>query len=175
VAIGRLQASGNTALNAGGSAAPAAPVNARLLTGPREHWFLSADVLMTNTRALSVNETSGDLELAEKPSQFHAGINFLLGDLPSERRPFWSNLVLKAFITVASRPLDSFGLALGMRGSFLEPLGLDLDILTPFVGCTFALEGEKLADGSVKRDARRSKGVFGVSLNLDNAIGWASR
>jgi hypothetical protein len=162
--------------------APAAPAaapadesvkpKAELRTGPAEHWFLSADVPLNTVQALTFDDDTGQVTLGDEPSAFYVGVNFLLGDIKETRRPFLGNVVLKVMLKASRNPLDSVGLAVGLRGQFLTKWGLDLDALTPFVAWTWS-EEDVAADGVVQRRARRnSEFRYGLSLNLDQAVKW---
>src|SRR5439155_23644879 len=109
-AIGKLKARPNPLASkedSGKSDSDApAPSKASILSGPAEHWFLSADVLLTAKTKLA-NSDNGPT--VQKPPEFYVGFDFLLGDLPSESRPWWGNFVLKGMIKAARRPTDSFG------------------------------------------------------------------
>ena len=146
---------------------------AKLLTGPNEHWFLTADVPVTSAETFAFDEDTDQLDLVEEPSRFYVGIGFLFGDLASETRSFFGNLVLKGMVTLSKRPLDSYGFAVGFRGSYLKRFGVDFETLTPFVGYTYSLEDAVNSAGQVKEKSRRNKQFrFGVSLNLDRATSW---
>ena len=149
----------------------AAP-KADLLTGPKEHWFLSAAVPLTTASALKPDAKSGQLVLEEEPSAFYVGVNFLVGDLSDDRRTLLENLVVSVLIKASRRPLDSLGATIGLRGQYLSRFGLNLDVLTPFVGWTFTKEAAS-ADGIVSElGSRNAELRFGVALNLDQALKW---
>jgi hypothetical protein len=149
----------------------AAP-KADLLTGPKEHWFLSAAVPLTKASALKPDAKTGQLVLEEEPSAFYVGVNFLLGDLSDDSRTLLENLVVSALIKASRQPLDSLGATIGLRGQYLSRFGLNLDVLTPFVGWTFTKEAAS-ADGIVSElGSRNAELRFGVALNLDQALKW---
>jgi hypothetical protein len=143
-----------------------------VITGPREHWFLSADVPITAAEALTFDKDTGQVTLGDEPSTFYLGVNFLVGDLKDPKRSFIGNVVVKGLLKASNRPLDSYGFALGLRGQYLSKLGLNLDALTPLVAMTFTQEDVE-ENGVVTRRARRNSELrFGVSLNLDQAVKW---
>ena len=144
-----------------------------LVTGPREHWFLSADVPLTKASQLKRNEQTGVLELANEPSAFYIGLNFLLGDLLAARQSVADVIAIKLMVKASGDPLDSLGVALGLRGRHLRKYGLDFDLISPFVGYTFTQEDEATASGEIVTDGSRNHELrFGVGLNLDKALGW---
>jgi hypothetical protein len=144
-----------------------------LVTGPREHWFLSADVPLTGASQLKLDAQTGLLELASEPSTFYVGVNFLLGDLLAARQSIADVLAVKLLVKASKNPLDSLGVALALRGRYLRKYGLDFDLVSPFVGYTFTLEDEVSPSGEVVTNGGRNAELrFGASLNLDKALGW---
>jgi hypothetical protein len=143
----------------GGSEPASAPRSATLISGPAEHWFISADVMLTR-KTLGM-DTSGSVTL-NNPSSFYVGFDFLLGDLPSSKRTLLQNVVLKGLIKGSKHPEDSFGFGLGFRGSYLKRFGLDFELLSPFVAWTYTKDDEDRV-----REIR-----VGVSVNVDAAIKW---
>lgn len=144
-----------------------------LVTGPREHWFLSADVPLTGASQLKRNAQTGLLELASEPSAFYVGVNFVLGDLLAARQSLADVIAVKLMIKASRQPLDSVGFGLALRGRHLRKYGLDFDLFSPFVGYTFTHEDKALSTGAVVTDGERNRELrFGVSLNLDKALGW---
>jgi hypothetical protein len=150
------------------SAAP----RADLLTGPKEHWFLSAAVPLTKASALTLDPKTDQLVLDDEPSAFYVGVNFLGGDLSDDRRTVLENLVFSVLVKASRRPLDSLGVGVGLRGQYLSRFGLNLDVLTPFVGWTFTKEAVEEAGIVRERGPRNAEFRFGVALNLDQALKW---
>ena len=145
---------------------------AELITGPAEHWFLSADVPLNDVKAFTFDKDTNQVALGDEPSTFYIGINFLVGDIKEGNRPFLGNLVFKAMLKASQHPLDSIGAGIGLRGQYFTKWGLNLDALTPFAVYTMTQE-DVTENGVVKKRARRnSEFRFGVSLNLDQAIKW---
>ena len=152
----------------------AAP-KADLLTGPKEHWFLSAAVPLTKATALKLDAKTDQLVLDDEPSAFYVGVNFLAGDLSDDRRTVLENLVFSILVKASRRPLDSLGVSVGLRGQYLNRLGLNLDVLTPFVGWTFTKEAVQEGEIVRERGPRNAELRFGVALNLDQALKWVGR
>lgn len=148
-------------------------LKAEIITGPREHWFLSADVPVTKAEQLKLNSTTGELELANEPSAFYIGLNFLLGDLLATKQSLADVLALKLLVKASSHPLDSIGIGVALRGRHLKKYGLNFDLISPFVGVTFTLQDVESADGVRPDGGRNSELRFGVALNLDQALSWA--
>ena len=160
-------AAGSGSAQGGGQAAQADGVEAEtasvsLVSGRAEHWYLSADVMMTD-EVRWAREEDGGLGIGDAPPVFYVGANYLLGDLLANRRPRWGNIFLKVFVKGSKRPQDSVGVGVGWRGLTI-PL-VDLELLSPFVARTWTRgDGET---GNTERHWR-----FGVSLNLDRALKW---
>ena len=161
--------------------APAAPAaaadetvkpRAELLTGPVEHWFLSADVPLNSVEALTYDKDTNQVTLGDEPSTFYIGVNFLLGDVKETNRPFLGNLVIRGMVKASTHPLDSVGVGIGLRGQYFTKWGLNLDALTPFIAWTMTKEDAEVDGVVTKRVGHNSEFRFGVSLNLDQAIKW---
>lgn len=151
-----------------GAETTGAKTELELVAGPTEHWFLSADVPFRKGTKLAFDDKTGALAPKEAPSHFFVGFDYMLGDLLSDRRPWWQGVVLKAMIKASREPLDAFGLAVGLRGRFLAPV-LDLDTFSPFVGVLLTRNDETAA--SAGRHFERQWQI-GFSVNLDQALGW---
>ncbi len=152
-----------------------AAVETTLRTGPKEHWFVSADVPLTQLNDVQFNENS-ELELAETPSRWLVALNFTPGDLAEDENN-WSrnvlhNLVIKTQITLSTEPLETFGFAVGLRGRYLSSLGIDFDTITPFVGALYTRSEPNPADPSDTRLTLTWQ--VGISLNISKALGWIS-
>jgi hypothetical protein len=141
-----------------------------LTTGPKEHWYLSADVPLTRTTVLDFDPESGAFE-TEQPSTFYLGVNFLVGDVLSERRRWFEDLGVKALVKASRRPLDSYGVALTWRGSLFRPLGLDFNLIAPYVGWVSERQDEPEENGSA-RQGHEADWLMGISFNLDVVLGW---
>lgn len=148
------------------------PVKASLLTGPKEHWFFSADVPLTKASQLQTNEQTGQVELADEPSTFYVGVNFMWGDLAAADQGFFSNVVFKGLLKASRRPLDSLGFGMSMRGLHLKSFGLDFDTLSPFCAITFTKQDRATAGSGAEGGGRNHEVRFGVALNLDKALAW---
>lgn len=159
-----------------------APIKAPLVTGPREHWFLSGDVPLKGTTAkhFKFNGENQQVELSEKPSSYHLSANFLLGDLLGERRPFLGNFYLKGSIAASTKPLDSYGVGLGYYGTLLpKKLGFSLEAFSPYVAYVWTKSDSVVAaatEGGSEGVAGNVKTVgewrWGVGVNLGKVLGW---
>jgi hypothetical protein len=136
----------------------------KFLSGPLEHWSISADVFTTRKTVFKKSDT-GTFGLDGKPPVFYVSLNFLLGDLPSADRSFLQNIELKWLAQGSNKPLDSTGFGIGLRGSYARRFGFDFDLLSPYVGFTWTAQ----ADTS---EPRVMQARFGVGLNINKALDW---
>ena len=145
---------------------PAAAIEQALsfVSGPSEHWSLGADLFVTKDSTFTRND-AGQIDVDGLPPAFYVSVNFLFGDVLSDRRRWWQNLEVKWMIEGSTSPLDSIGLGVGLRGSHFKRFGLDFEALSPFVGVTWT----RSEDSSVQRN--RTTRV-GVSLDLGRAVAW---
>jgi len=148
------------------AAAPAkeAKQTTKFLSGPLEHWSISADVFTTRKTVFKKDDT-GTFGLDGKPPVFYVSLNFLMGDLPSTDRSFLQNIELKWLVQGSKKPLDSMGFGIGFRGSYGKRFGFNFDLLSPYVGFTWTEQ----ADSSLPR-VRQTR--FGVGLNINKALDW---
>lgn len=146
-----------------GASAPANPVRTvSLLSGPMEHWFLSADVIVTSKDQITREEDM--VVLSGKPPSFYIGFGFLLGDLASSKRTLLGNLAFKLLVQGSKSPQDSIGAAVALRGEYLKKWGLNFDLLSPFAAYTWTRDD---ATDTRKRELR-----FGAAVNIDKAVDW---
>jgi len=152
-------------------AAPAQPAagrevkqTARFLSGPLEHWSLSADVF--TSRQTPFKRDSGDAFVLDgKPPMFYLSLNFLFGDLPSTERKVWENIELKWLVKGSKNPFESVGFGVGLRGGYAKRFGFDFDLLSPFVGWTWTEPADSTRDRVVETR-------FGVGVNINKALDW---
>jgi hypothetical protein len=152
-------------------------VSTRLTTGPKEHLFLSTDVVLNKVSQLELDEESRTLRLEEKPSEILVGFNYMLGDLHRSVHPRWvDGLILKVFVEASSRPRDSIGAALGYRFRSRRIGGLQLNAFSPFVG-VIRTENDRLDPETLEATGSESdlELAAGLSLNLDTALEWLKR
>lgn len=146
------------------AAAKEAKQTATFLSGPLEHWSISADVFTTRETPFKKGD-SGVVVIDGTPPLFYLSLNFLIGDLPSTERTFLQNIELKWLLQGSKSPFDSVGFGIGLRGSYAKRVGFDFDLLSPFVGWTWTAQ-EDSSQGRVLETR------FGVSLNINKALDW---
>lgn len=147
-----------------------------LVTGPREHWFLSTDVAVNRVSELEYDPNSASLEPKEQPTSFLIGFDFLLGDLANEDRKWWEGFVIKGFVEASKQPRNGLGAGIGYRLKPIKKYGFELDTFSPFVGWVRTRDDVVTRGGSVRQDADTSFDfIYGISLNLDRALGWLKK
>jgi hypothetical protein len=137
---------------------------ATFLSGPMEHWSLSADLFATRETGFTQDD-KGIVVIDGKPPVFYVSLNFLLGDQASTERRWFENIELKWLLQGSDSPFDSIGFGVGLRGHYAKRFGLDFDLLSPFVGWTWT-EAEDDAQGRVQQLR------FGLSMNINKALDW---
>jgi hypothetical protein len=147
---------------------------ATLLTGPEERFFLAGDIPLNGTKAedFSYNETTGALDVAEKPASYHLSVNWLpFGDLLSERR-WWQSFFVKGLVAASNRPLKSYGVGVGYRGPLFTDRFISLDAISPYAAVIWT-RSDTTAGSSIQHDRKTIReGRFGASLNLEKVLDW---
>jgi hypothetical protein len=158
-----------------------------LITGPSEHLFLSANAGSTSASQLKYDEESRSLQPRETPTGFLIGINYSVGDILTEPDSVgtWSREHLGYFlqglyfggaIQGSRRPFDQAGAILGFRYNPIPFLNrvVDFETVSPFVGAVWTKHDRVDDAGNRLGDRKYGSGdfVWGVSLNLDKALGW---
>ncbi len=141
-----------------------------LTTGPQEHWFLSADLLVNKISEVKLVEKDkvNTIEPKETPKSFFLGVNFLLGDILKEKQVFWKYFFVKGMLKISKTPWDGYGVGLGFRFPQWRILGVDISALSIFGAMVWTKEEN--ADKSVKFTKRQM--LMGISYNLDRALDW---
>ena len=141
-----------------------------LTTGPKEHWFLAAEVPVKRMNELKFDQASGMLATKQTPAQFYVSLDYTAGDLLRDAampHSVWSDVVLKALFRASKKPFESFGFGLGLRGKY----GLNFDTVSPFVAY-LATRTDPAEAGTIAAHKLTTTFQFGVSFNLDQALAW---
>lgn len=94
----------------------------KLVVGPREPWYLTGDVPITNIKLLE--KSNGQLALKEKPASFYLGVNYrFTGDYLTGYQPFdakrltslTDNVSGKFLFKASAKPSESMGLGLSYK------------------------------------------------------------
>jgi hypothetical protein len=168
-----------TATLPAGDTKPAKEITAQrtLVVGPVEHWFLSADLVVTKVTEVKYDDATKTLQSKDTPTHFFGGLNFSLGDVASSRTTFDADgLALKALVGISSRPLDELGVAIAYRFPDVHVLGFDLNTLSVFGGPIWSkVDGQDASGAVLKRDHYSGKLRAGISFNLDRALDFLKK
>ena len=152
------------------------PLTTSLVTGPAEHFFLSADAALTQIRQVKYNSESKSFETEKKPTEFLVGTNYQIGDLLSDDdRNFFRGLYLSFLVEASKRPFNQIGAAIGFRNNlpYLDSY-VSLRTVSPYIGYSWVRNDE--ADGNQSGDIKSRYGkpqlIGGLSFNLDKALNW---
>lgn len=141
---------------------------ARLVTGPTEHWFLSADLPVAKLSEVKFVQDKGTLQPRETPKNFYLGLNCMIGDILKERQNLLKNFFVKGMLKISKSPLDGYGVGIGYRFPKVRPLGIDISSFSIFAAVIWTKEeNEAKTETLTKRQI-----LFGISYNLDKALGW---
>ena len=141
-------------------------VSVALVNGPKEHWFISADVPITKTSEAKYDETGHTIGTKSTPTTAYAGVNLMLGDVIAETRECWTDgLMLKAMAKLSKRPADSYGGGIGYRfPAQWHIFGYELNDFSVFAAYLRTRNQTSRAYENAVRG--------GISLNLDKALDW---
>lgn len=133
----------------------------KIIAGPAEHVFISADMPVTNIKQLKYDSASNSVIEKEAPSKFYVGINYRIADLAAEDPPFFDTgrISFKFMAQASSNPSASLGAG----------IGYDLGPMDVFVAYMRTKDDESAY--STDPGATWSP-VFGVSFNIDKGIKW---
>ncbi len=148
-----------------------------IITGPKEHWFISADVRLKSVNQLKYDDTTKSLQTKDSPNAFYFSFNYMFGDVYADKTlHWWDYFLIKVLLEASKTPYDAFGLGIGWRQPETDLFGLSFKTLSPFVGFVWT-RGDSVNDGIVKTDDRYGKPAFiwGLSFNLDIAAKWFSK
>jgi hypothetical protein len=153
------------------SAAPGSAVNGTFITGKPEHFFLSADVVLSSAGKLQFDSSSQQLKAVNDPSVFFVGFNYLFGDMKDEAKSILQSLAVRFDVLGSKRPWESVGVALAIRGTHF---GINLETVSPSVGWYWTQQ-DAIVNGTPRINSTRSSVVrVGVAVNLDKALDWVS-
>ena len=134
----------------------------KIVTGPEEHVYLSADMPVTNIKQLTYDSSTNSVVEKEKPSTFYVGVNYKIGDLASDDPDAyftWSRVSGKFLAQASKRPNESMGLG----------VSYDIGAIDLFVAYLWTKDDEA-AYG--KKPGTTGSTVFGVSFNIDKGVKW---
>jgi hypothetical protein len=139
-----------------------------IITGPTEHWFLSADLIVLKLSKVKFVGNQGTIEPRETPKVFYLGVNWMIGDVLKERQNLLKNFFVKGMVKFSKKPFDSYGFGIGYRFPGVKVLGIDISSFSVFGSWLWTKEQqEEKAEELTKRQIQ-----FGISFNLDKALEW---
>ena len=139
-----------------------------IITGPTEHWFLSADLIVLKLSKVKFVSSQGTIEPRETPKVFYLGVNWMIGDILKERQNLLKNFFVKGMLKFSNRPFDSYGFGIGYRFPKVKVLGIDISSFSVFASWLWTKE--QVEDKTKELTKRQIQ--FGISFNLDKALGW---
>lgn len=108
-----------------------------VVLGPREHFFVSADMAFERSQFKLGTAPEADQE-AIKNRNFFASLNFSVGDLlvdrgsPLQRRSIWHEVLFKLQVTLSQQPWEAWAVGIGLRGDRLKALLWNMDVIHPY-------------------------------------------
>jgi hypothetical protein len=149
---------------------------AQMITGPKEHIFLSGDAVVRGANQVKWDAATRTLVAQDKPDQLYLGVNFMRGDIYA-RHDAWTTdrLVVKFLFQPSKKPFDSVGLALGYRfadGVFTLNDDADSGGFVVFAGAFWTRTDQLDAAGAVVGGKRERSWRVGVSYSLGTLLDW---
>lgn len=135
-----------------------------LVAGPSEHFYLSADMPVTNIKQLTYDSGTNSVIEKEKPASFYIGLNAKFGDVFTnyQFKEFYNDLSIKALVKASSRPSESMGVGVGYNFKLMEI----------FVARVWTKDDQNVGGASVGTTAST---IFGVSFNLTKGLEWTKK
>jgi hypothetical protein len=132
-----------------------------VIVGPAEHWYLSADLILSNTKQLSYDDDTGRIMEREKPGSFYIGLNRKFGDVFTNYSgiEFYKNFSIKGIVKASKNPGESVGIGFGYT----------FDMAEIFVGRVWTRDDQNV--GAEKLGTTDAT-VVGLSFNLTRALEW---
>lgn len=139
-----------------------------VITGPREHWFLSADLPVAKLSEVKFVQDKGTVEPRETPKHLYLGLNWMIGDILAEKQNLLKNFFFKAMLKMSKAPLDGYGIGIGYRFPKVRLLGIDISSFSMFASLIWTKEEIE----NKTEELKKRQFLFGISYNLDKALGW---
>lgn len=149
-----------------------------IITGPPEHFYLGLDLPVDSEKTLEYDRDTGVVLPKEDDPQIYLSLNYYFGDLadPDSNswtpRDFFSGLSLKAMVLATKRPLDSYGLGVGLQLPDISIANLDLNALHLFGGYVWTKEDDPAMGPEGVNTQTEGHWRIGVSYDLGTALKW---
>lgn len=170
----------------GGKAEDAAEASKTVVTGPDEAWSISANVPLQTWNDVKLNDDENGITLKEdKPADIYAGLDYSFGDVLSTPRSWPEAVTIKLMLKASRRPLDSYGVALGLRsGIWSEKFPTQnflhiFDTVSPFFALTRSRfedeEGFDSAGNPRKVTGHSNNVIVGLGFDIKKALDWIQK
>jgi hypothetical protein len=150
-----------------------------IVYGPKEHAFLSLDLPVNSRKTLKYDSSSNSLMPQDTNPQFLISLNTMpFGDLaspdPIEWNTIYKGITGKVLLSASSRPLDSYGVGVGMKLPNIGALGVNLNAFSIFGAYMWSKQDSLSANGTPQQNGATSRGWrIGISYDLGTALKWA--
>jgi hypothetical protein len=136
----------------------------KIVTGPVEHWYLGADLPVTDIKQLTFDPATNTVKEKEKPTTFYGSVNYRIGDLQSgyDRESLLNNVSVKLMAQASEHPNESMGVGLGYS------FGGALEIFVAHLWTKDEEEAYTSDPGTTESTA------FGLTFNIAKGIEWFS-
>ena len=142
--------------------------------GPEEHLSLGIDLPVNNRKVLKYDETSQSLQPKDDAPQVYLSLNYTIGDLLEAPSGLKNRLSVKVMARASRRPLDSYGVGIGVKLDGMMPLGVELKGFSIFGGY-FRTRVDAITDGAVQvNEGSKNSWRAGISYDLGTGLKWAS-
>lgn len=138
-------------------------VDKSYIAGPKEHWYLSADLPVTSIKQLTYDAKSSQYVEKDVPATFYASVNFKIGDIYANPKNFdmsFDRITAKLMAKVTG-PAESWGVGVGY--DIGEAVLFAAKIIT---------KNDPSASGADTNASYST--IFGVSFNIERGISWLS-
>lgn len=130
-----------------------------IITGPTEHWFLSADARISKVNELRYDSSTKSVMEKKKSGNGYLGVNYMIGDVLTDHGiASLDNVGVKLLVNAHDKPLDSIGMGLSYQFK-ANILGTDKPVSFAAFAAYFRQKG-----GNGARDT--GKWGWGLSYNL---------
>lgn len=132
-----------------------------IVVGPEEHFYITADMPITNVKQLTYDDKSGEVIEKEKPGAFYIGVNGRWGDLYTEYngKEWYKNLSIKGLFKASKKPGESIGIG----------IGYNFEVFELFIAQIWTKDDEDIS--GLKIGATDAT-VVGISFNLSRGAEW---
>lgn len=139
-----------------------------VITGPREHWFLSTDLPVAKLSDVKFVQDKGTVEPRNTPKHLYLGLNWMIGDILAEKQNLFKNFFFKVMLSMSRAPFEGYGIGIGYRFPKARLLGIDISSFSIFASLIWSKEDSE----DKTEELKKHQFLLGISYNLDKALGW---